>query len=155
VAVWAEQDLIVADEFRDGNVAGGEDPLSSVQRAFAAVPERVRERYFRGDTADYYMPLLQWLVREGIGFAIGADTSKELRRRCEAVVSEDWALLETRATDDVHLAEVEFVPGDWSKTAGPLRYVAVRITPRQQELFEALGPKYLAVTSNRWEPSAE
>jgi hypothetical protein len=34
VAVWAEQQLIVADEFRDGNVAGGEEPLGSVQRAF-------------------------------------------------------------------------------------------------------------------------
>ncbi len=33
VAVWAEEQLIVADEFRDGNVAGGEDPLSSVRRA--------------------------------------------------------------------------------------------------------------------------
>ena len=28
VAVWAEQQLIVLEEFRDGNVAGGEDPLS-------------------------------------------------------------------------------------------------------------------------------
>jgi hypothetical protein len=28
VAVWAEEQLIVGDEFRDGNVAGGEDPLS-------------------------------------------------------------------------------------------------------------------------------
>ena len=38
VAVWAEQDLVVADEFRDGNVAGGEDPLRSVERAFATLP---------------------------------------------------------------------------------------------------------------------
>jgi len=155
VAVWAEQDLIVADEFRDGNVAGGEDPLASVQRAFAAVPGRVRERYFRGDTADYYTPLLKWLVREGIGFAIGADMGKELRRGCEAVPPEAWDRLELRETEEVHLAEVEFVPGDWPKTAVPLRYVAVRFTPRQPELFEGRGPKYLAVVSNRAELSAE
>lgn len=155
VAVWQEQDVIVADEFRDGNVAGGEDPLASVQRAFAALPPGVRERYFRGDTADYYTPLLKWLVQQGIGFAIGADMGKELRGRCEAVAAEAWHRLEQRDTEDVHLAEVEFVPGDWPKTAAPLRYVAVRFTSHQQEMFEARGPKYLAVASNRWEPSAE
>jgi len=154
VAVWQEQDLIVADEFRDGNVAGGEDPLSSVKRAFAALPVGVRERYFRGDTADYYTPLLKWLVQQGIGFAIGADMGKDLRARCEAVPPEAWALLEHRSTEEVHLAEVEFVPGDWPKTAAPLRYVAVRFTPLQQEMFEPRGPKYLAVASNRSAPSA-
>jgi len=48
VALWAEQDLIVADEFRDGNVPGGKDPLSSVRRAFASLPSWVEQRYFRG-----------------------------------------------------------------------------------------------------------
>jgi hypothetical protein len=32
VAVWVEEDLIVGDEFRDGNVPGNKDPLSSVRR---------------------------------------------------------------------------------------------------------------------------
>jgi hypothetical protein len=155
VAVWQEQDVIVADEFRDGNVAGGEDPLSSVRRAFAALPEGVGERYFRGDTADYYTPLLKWLVQQQIGFAMGADMGKELRGQCEAVAATAWQPLEQRDTEDVHLAEVEFVPGDWPKTAAPLRYVAVRFTPRQPEMFEARGPKYLAVVSNRGEPSTE
>jgi hypothetical protein len=154
VAVWQEQDVIVADEFRDGNVAGGEDPLSSVQRAFAALPEGIQERYFRGDTADDDTPLLKWLVQQGISFAIGADMGKELRGRCEAVAAEAWHRLEQRDTEDVPLAEVEFVPGDWPKTAAPLRYVAVRFTPRQQQMCEARGPKYLAVASHRGEPSA-
>ncbi len=44
VAVWAEQQLVVSDEFRDGNVAGGEDPLSSVKRALANLPPWVVER---------------------------------------------------------------------------------------------------------------
>ncbi len=37
VAVWVEEDLIVADEFRDGNVPGNKDPLTSVRRAFEAL----------------------------------------------------------------------------------------------------------------------
>ena len=148
VAVWAEEQLIVADEFRDGNVAGGEDPLSSVQRAMGNLPGWVRERYFRGDSASYYRPLLQYLVGEGIGFTISADLTQELRTGCQAVPEGDWVELETRARERVDLAELAFTPGDWPKSAAPLRYLAVRFTPRQAELFEGT-PKYLAIVSNR------
>jgi len=150
VAVWAEEQLIVADEFRDGNVAGGEDPLSSVRRAMENLPPWVRERYFRGDSASYYTPLLKYLVGEGIGFTISADLTQELRACCRAVAEAGWVELETRVRERVDVAELEFTPGDWPKHAAPLRYVAVRFTPLQAELFDAT-PKYLAIVSNRAE----
>ena len=149
VAVWAEEALILADEFRDGNVPGGKDPLSSVKRAFEALPINVTERYFRGDSADYYTPLLKWLVEEGIGFTISADMTKELRKCCEELSGEAWEELEKRPTEIVHLAELEFTPGDWKKEAKPLRYVGLRITPRQGVLFEERPVRYLAYVSNR------
>jgi hypothetical protein len=149
VAVWAEEQLIVADEFRDGNVAGGENPLTSVQQAFANLPAWVERRFFRSDSAAYYTPLFKWLVVERIGFSVSADMTKPLRARCQAVPAGDWVALEERVSEQVHLAEVEFAPGDWPKTAAPLRYVALRFTPRQSELFAERGPKYLAVVSNR------
>lgn len=154
VAVWAEQQLVVSDEFRDGNVAGGEDPLSSVERAFANLPPWVVERRFRADSAAYYTPLLKYLVREKIGFAISADMTKELRACCTAVASERWALLDAREREQVDLAEVEFTPGDWPRDAKPLRYIALRFTPRQEELFESRGVTYHAVVSNRDEIDA-
>ena len=149
VAVWAEEQLIVADEFRDGNVAAGEDPLSSVKRAMDNLPPWVRERYFRGDSASYYTPLLKYLVAEGIGFTISADMTQELRACCMAVPQEGWVELENRGTEQVDVAEVEFTPGDWPKQALPLRYVAVRFTPLQADLIEPRAPKYLAIVSNR------
>jgi hypothetical protein len=152
VAVWAEEQLILADEFRDGNVAGGEDPLSSVKRAFANLPPRVTKKYFRGDSADYYEPLLKYLVDEHVVFSISADMTKQPRARCEKLAAADWTLLETRTRESVHVAEVEFTPGEWRKTAAPLRYVALRFTPLQQELFDEQGPKYLAVVTNRPAP---
>jgi hypothetical protein len=156
VAVWAEQQLIVADEFRDGNVAGGEDPLSSAKRAFANLPAWVTERYFRADSAAYYTPLLKYLVGEKIGFSISADMGKELHACCVAVPSEQWIELETRPSEKVHLAEVEFTPGDWPKDAQPLRYIAVRFTPLQTEIFDApAAPKHLAIVTNRNVPLAE
>jgi hypothetical protein len=53
VVYWAEQDLVVADEFRDGNVPAGMENLRLIQRAFASLPSTVRERYFRADSACY------------------------------------------------------------------------------------------------------
>jgi Transposase DDE domain group 1 len=155
VAVWAEEQLIVADEFRDGNVAGGEDPLSSAQRAFANLPDWVVQRYFRGDSASYYGPLLKHLEDEGIGFSISADMTKELRGCCSALSSRQWQALEERDHEQVDSADVEFTPGDWPKGAAPLRYVALRFTPRQVDLFASSPPKYLAVVSNRRELAAE
>lgn len=152
VAVWVEEDLIVADEFRDGNVPGNKDPLRSVRRAFAALPAWVEKRYFRGDSADYYEPLLKYLVKEQITFSISADMSPELRAGCVAVPPEHWVELAAREHEVVHVAEVEFTPGDWPKTALPLRYVGMRITPLQRELFAERGPRYLAVVSNRPDP---
>jgi hypothetical protein len=154
VAAWAEEQLIVTDEFRDGNVAGGEDPLCSVKRAFGSLPPTVRQRYFRGDSADYYTPLLKYLVQEQTGFAISADMSKQLRKRCQDLPTSAWQQMETRAREQVDVAEVEFEPDDWPKQAGPLRYVALRFTPLQTDLFGPRELRYHAVVSNRREPTA-
>ena len=149
VATWAEEQLVVADEFRDGNVAGGEDPLSSAKRAFGNLPPTVTRRYFRGDSADYYDPLLKYLANEEIGFAISADMSKELRAVCVGQPPSDWQELEKREREQVDLAEVEFAPGAWPKAAKPLRYIALRFTPLQVDLFEGAVVRYHAVVSNR------
>ena len=151
VAVWVEEDLIVGDEFRDGNVPGNKDPLASVKRAFEALPVAIRRRYFRGDSADYSLPLLKYLVAEKIVFTISADMSPELRTACEKLDGGRWQFLEQRERESVHLAEVEFVSGDWPKTAAPLRYVAMRFSPLQGELFDTpeRGRKFLAVVTNR------
>lgn len=149
VAVWAEEQLVLADEFRDGNVAGGEDPLSSARRAFESLPPWVETRFFRGDSASYYLPLLKYLAGEEIGFSISADMSQELRAVCAAVARKKWLSLEQRETEEVHACEVEFAPGHWPKTAAPLRYVAIRFTPVQGELFAERSTKYLAVVTNR------
>ena len=86
VAVWAEADLVVADEFRDGNVPARQAPLTCAQMAFAALPATIRERYFRGDSACHEHELLAWLKHPEraqepggrIGFAVSAVLSGAL-----------------------------------------------------------------------------
>ena len=44
-AVWAELNLVVADQFRDGNVPASFAPLPVAQAAFAALPATMQEYY--------------------------------------------------------------------------------------------------------------
>ena len=59
VALWAELALVVADEFRDGNVPAKQAPLTCAQMAFGALPDSVKTRYFRGDSACHESKLIQ------------------------------------------------------------------------------------------------
>ena len=43
LALWAEMNLIVADEFRDGNVPALQEPLRVERRAFRRLPETVTD----------------------------------------------------------------------------------------------------------------
>ena len=156
LAIWAEEDLILADEFRDGNVPAGMAPLTTAKKAFSALPKTVKEYSFRGDSACYESHLLKWLmdhdrqeVKGEISFSISADMTKELSLVCKQAT--DWELLEDRLNETVEWTEVEFVPGDWSRESKPLRYVALRFTAKQADLFGVIKTKHLAVVSNRWE----
>jgi hypothetical protein len=155
---WAEQDQVIADEYRDGNVPAGMENLRLIQRGFAGLPDWVTERYFRADSACYEEEVLKWLAnpaRQGgpkgeIGFTISADMSQQLRETCEAVPEQRWQLVEERVHETVWCAEVEFTPGNWSRDANPLRYLALRFRARQGELFgNGSSMKYLAVVTNR------
>ena len=64
LALWAEMNLVVADEFRDGNVPAQQQPLAVARRAFQALPGKVTEYYFRGDAACYETELIRWLRDE-------------------------------------------------------------------------------------------
>jgi len=157
---WTEQDLIVGDEYRDGNVPAGMKNLPLIQKAFSELPKSVTERFFRADSACYENEVLKWLADEErtggprgrIGFSISADMSPELHRLCVSVPEAEWQHLEERSDATVSSADVEFTPGSWHKDAEPLRYVAVRIKKRQGLLFASgHDTMYLAVVSNRRE----
>jgi hypothetical protein len=161
VLYWGEADQILGDEFRDGNVPAGMSNLPLIKRGFASLPETVTTRQLRGDSALYDQEVLMWLSdpkRAGgpegvIGFTISADMTKELRAACLALPGAAWMLVEERPGEEVFAAEVEFAPGNWPKSAEPLRYVAVKFEAKQRELsgLGARETKLLAVVSNRRE----
>jgi hypothetical protein len=166
LAVWAETDLLLADQFRDGNVPPMQEPLQVAQAAFAALPERVTERYYRGDAACHEHELMAWLRDEQreagpqgfIGFAISARMTEALRHAVEAVPEAEWQPYGNPDPEVLReCAEVPFVPTETyeHKDSEPLRYVAVRIRKRQGTLFaDGSAVKHFAVVTNLSEWSA-
>jgi len=163
LAVWAEMDVVLADEFRDGNVPAMMAPLPVAQRAFAALPPTVQTYYFRGDSACHESNLVDWLRDEQraegpqgfIGFAISARMSDALHQAILQVPESGWEAYGKPHTREIReCAEIDFVPGEKSehKDTQPLRYVAIRIRPRQEELFrDGSKVKHFAIVSNIWE----
>ena len=147
VAVWAEADLVLADEFRDGNVPAKQDPLTCAKLAFAALPQTVTRRYFRGDSACHEQELLEWLrhpdrEREPggrVGFAVSAVMSPPLGEAIRKVVEAEWKTFGKEDNGTLRQwAEVDFVPSDQTEHKGsqPLRYVGLRLLKPQGVLFK-------------------
>jgi hypothetical protein len=168
IAYWAEEGLIVADEFRDGNVPAGTDLLPALKEALLALPSTFRLVRVRSDSATYVHELLNWCRKEVPGrprieFPISAKMREELRMAIQTLNEEAWKLLR-KLTDQGWIigreewAEVEFVPSQpsWNKTMKPDRYLAIRIRPAQGEFFHDGTPHhYFAVVTNMWDWNRE
>ena len=160
VAVWAEADLVLADEFRDGNVPAQQEPLSCARLAFAALPDQIQQRYFRGDSACHENDLLAWLKHPdraqepggGIGFAVSARMSPELAQAIAKVPKSKWKTFDKEADGTLRQwAEVDFVPGEAGekKNSQPLRYVGLRLLKPQGVLFnDGTDRRHHAVVTN-------
>jgi len=156
-ALWAEANVVVADQFRDGNVPAGMDNVTVIDAALKALPASVKEVRLRADSALYEQKVLRRLVEKNVAFVISADMSKQLRELCVATPDKAWSVLERRSDLVVELAEVEFTPDDaWPKNAKPLRTIALRFKKDQGALFANLDDtKFFAVVTNREGNAAE
>ncbi len=156
IALWAEQDVVVADQFRDGNVPAGSGNRRLVERAVAALPRGIDQVLIRADSAAYEHELLRWLDARGFGYGISADMSRELVAAIRALPDHAWRL-EREDSDAVrHWAEVAYVPSDGVAAKDrpiPPRYLVSRVSKKQGRLFADGGEvKHFAIVTNRPDP---
>lgn len=149
IAVWAEQGLVVDDQFRDGNVPAHFDALGVAKRAFAALPLGIEVRRLRADKQMYSVDALSWLASENIEFAVGIIKREGFLKECLAKVESEWQHLETRSDSRIDVSEVAYRPEKMGRVTG-LRYIGIRLTPLQGEMFDAdRTVRYLGVVTNR------
>ena len=144
---WAEQELLLHTEFRDGNVPAGYEQLRVFKEALDLLPEGVTKVYLRSDTAGYQHDLLKYCEKGEnkrfgrIEFAIGADVTKEFKKAVAEIEEPEWKPVMKEVKGEMRKtaqewAEVCFVPAAicHSKKDPVYRYIATRELLAQPEL---------------------
>jgi len=144
---WAEQELVVHSEFRDGNVPAGHEQLRVLEETLEQLPPGVERVLMRSDSAGYQQKLLKF-CGEGqnkrfgvIEFAVAADVTEAFKAAVAEVAGQDWSPLHRevngeRVKTGQQWAEVCFVPS-WaghSKNGPAYRFLAIREPLAQLEL---------------------
>ena len=152
---WAETMLVLADEFRDGNVPAEKDIKRVVDEAYAMLPAGDWQVKVRADSAAYEHDILDHWNGRKWRFAVSADMSPQLRQEIERLPNDVWRLWKTEKGGLMReWAEVPYVPSlvNEKKDSILYRYVAIRVRRQQGELFEdGTGVRHFAVVTNRWD----
>ena len=144
---WAEQDLVIQSQFRDGNVPAGYKKLELLKSAMAQLPSGVEQVRYRADSAAYDVELLRYLA-EGkdprfgrVEFAVSSDVTQAFKRAVAKVSESDWKPLNRHfegdeQSTDQQWAEIAYVPNwaGYSKKAPLYRFIAIREPLKQLRL---------------------
>lgn len=161
---WAEREVWVQSQFRDGNVPAQSGVLEIVQASVARLRALgVTAFALRSDSAGYQHAVLDWARAEGIPFAISADLSPELKAKIVTLPESAWQpFRQWKGAELVHRdrewAEVEFTPDHAStkKDLAPDRYLVIRAHLPQGELFaDGATVHYYTTVTNRWDWDGE
>jgi hypothetical protein len=152
---WAETGLVLAEEFRQGNVLAGMDMKRVVDDAYDMLPPGEWQVKVRSDSAAYQQDVLDHWHARNWGFAVSADMSTHLRKALETLPADAWQMwYEEKGGMIREWAEVPFTPArrNEKKDTQPYRYLAVRIRHQQGELFEdGVSVRHFCVVTNLWE----
>ena len=145
---WAEKDLVLHTEFRDGNVPAGFEQKRMLEEAIGCLPEGIQKVRMRSDTAGYQHELLRYCDQEDnkrcgrIAFTVSCDVTPEFKKAVMEIEERDWSeLMKRERTGEVtkttrEWAEVCFVPSaiGGSKHGPEYRYLAIR-EPMEDQLI--------------------
>ena len=144
----AENGLVVAEEFREGNDSPGAHNLEFIHYCCAQMPAGKRIAHLRSDSAAYQAAIFNDCEAEGRSFAIGADLDAAVQAAIAAIPEEQW-----RPYQNGHIAETVHTMNDTHKA---FRLVVIR-RPVQLDLFKGEEPRlrYKTIASNREESAEE
>ncbi|MFC1815961.1 IS1380 family transposase [Thermodesulfobacteriota bacterium] len=143
----AENGLVLADEFREGNEAAAARNLEFLKHCIGQMPKGKKIGAFRADSAAYQADLINYCSRKGIKFAIGADLDEAVVRAIKAIGDSDWsAHREGQIAETVHCM---------NRTEESFRIIVLR-RPYQKGLFgnDNEAVRYTAIATNKEETAA-
>jgi len=143
----AEAEVVVHEEFRDGNAAPASANLEFVKACQDAMPQGHTVKRLRADSATYQAEVFNYCDAQGIEFAVGGRWSESVRAAVQDIPESQW-----KTYADCAIAEVWHT---MNETQRYFRLVVVR-RQRQADLFDddgklqdsKLSTKYTLIASN-------
>jgi len=86
----AENNLVLGDKFRAGNVAPAARNLAFIKPCVRQLPKRASITALRSDSATYQADIINYCEQEGIQFAIGADLDEAVVGAIRAIPEKEW-----------------------------------------------------------------
>lgn len=155
---WAEHEVVLHTEFRDGNVPAGYEQLRVFKQALKCLPDNVEKVNLRSDTAGYQHELLRYCEmgenhRFGrIEFAIGSKVSDSFKMAVSEISDSGWQPVyktvgKKKIETGTQWAEVCFVPNEigHSKNGPEYRYIAKRKLLSDQQALPGMDAEQLAL----------
>ena len=144
----AENGLVVADEFRQGNDPPAARNLEFIKRCISNMPKGKKIKYLRADSAAYQASIINFCEEEGIQFAIGADLDEAVQEAIKNIPQDKWkAYRKGYIAQTVHCM---------NKTEKAFLLIVIR-RPYQRNMFMEEEPsvKYTVIATNRTDSSEE
>ena len=143
-----ELGLIVADEFRDGNVPAQSGAVEFLERCQQMMPKGKRIAYYRADSASYQARVIDRCIAESVLFSITADQDKAVKEAIKSIGKKEWQPYEREReiADTVHTM---------NSTKRAFRLIVQRWPKLQAELFDRDPYCYHVIATNREEPAKE
>jgi hypothetical protein len=157
---WAEQEILLHSEFRDGNVPAGHEILRVLKESLKFLPAEVGKVSFRSDTAAYQWDVLKFCARgtkTGVGvieFVVGVDVTKEFKKAVDQDLGSAWTpLLKDGKPTGQEWAEVVYVPAKLAEMGKDVvvRFVAIRELLEEQTALPGLEPAPKALPFQTYE----
>lgn len=165
-AVWAEAQVILAEQFRDGNVNAHADALAFLKRIEKHIPttkqDKKRKLRLRSDGAWYQHSVMEYCVQQGYEFSISADVSYGLKRFVHAIAEAEWKPLceisntgkekTTKEYAELRFTSASLAQAEMRERIAQYRYLVIR-TPRSQvDVLEGAYHYSAIVTNMDWQP---
>jgi hypothetical protein len=157
---WAEQQMMIHTEFRDGNVNAGYEQLRLLKEVITMLPEGVSEIRVRSDSAGYQHEFMDFCQREkaardkDIKFVISNRVTEEFKKAALQIPDKDWRpvyrnkplgnkFFKTILTGQ-EWAEIAFVPNKVAikNPKHIYRYIAIREPLNDSDLSDAKNKDY-------------
>jgi len=143
-----ELGLVLADEFRDGNVPAGARAVEFLDFCVQMMPRGKRIRYYRSDSAAYQAAVINYCFGHDMLFTITADQDEAVKEAIKGIKPEEWQPYEK----DREIAETVHT---MNQTREAFRLIVLRWPKPQGELFNPEPYCYHIIATNREEPAEE